>query len=162
MEDVVYFLGAGFSAPLGLPVMSDFLLKAKDMYASDPKRYDYFGKVLEKINSMAVAKSYYEADLFNIEEILSILEMRERLAGGDTKAFVEFLCDVIDYHTPEVPAPRLDAANWFDSVLSRWTHYLAFASSLLGIRLWTSQDSSRNISVDIARFPNRECNYSIY
>jgi hypothetical protein len=161
MENVIYVLGAGFSAPLGLPVMSDFLLKAKDMYALDPKRYDYFGKVFEKINSMAVVKSYYEADLFNVEEILSILEMRERLAGGDTKAFVEFLCDVIDFHTPEVPVPRLDSMNWFDNVLGRWTHYLAFASSLLGIRLWTSQDSSRNIAVDIARFPKRKFNYAV-
>jgi len=161
MENVVYVLGAGFSAPLGLPVMSDFLLKAKDMHASDPKKYDHFGKVFEKINSMAVAKSYYEADLFNIEEILSILEMRERLAGGDTKAFVEFLCDVIDFYTPEVPAPRLESANWYDNVLGRWTHYLAFASSLLGIRLWTSRDSSRNMAVDIAAIPNREFNYAV-
>src|SRR5436190_57195 len=107
MENVVYILGAGFSAPLGLSVMNDFLLKAKDMYAMDAKKYAHFESVFQKINSMAVAKSYYDADLFNIEEILSILEMRERLAGADTKIFVEFLCDVVDHYTPAVPAPRL-------------------------------------------------------
>lgn len=31
-EKIVYVLGAGFSAPLGLPLISDFLLKAKDCY----------------------------------------------------------------------------------------------------------------------------------
>ncbi|WP_175406349.1 hypothetical protein [Bacillus sp. FJAT-27264] len=29
MEKVVYILGAGFSAPLGIPVMSNFIMKAK-------------------------------------------------------------------------------------------------------------------------------------
>jgi len=33
MDKVVYFLGAGFSAPLGLPVTSNFIVKSKDMYA---------------------------------------------------------------------------------------------------------------------------------
>jgi hypothetical protein len=31
VEKVVYLLGAGFSAPLGLPVMSNFLIKAKQV-----------------------------------------------------------------------------------------------------------------------------------
>jgi len=34
MERVVYILGAGFSAPLGLPVMNDLMIKAKDLYAN--------------------------------------------------------------------------------------------------------------------------------
>jgi hypothetical protein len=161
MENVVYMLGAGFSAPLGLPVMNDFLLKAKDMYALDAKKYAYFENVFQKINSMAVTKSYYDADLFNIEEILSILEMRERLAGADTKTFVEFLCDVIDYYTPAVPTPRLETANWFDTVLGPWTHYFALAGSLLGIRLWTSTDPIHDIAVDISQLPNRKCSYAV-
>jgi hypothetical protein len=34
IEKVTYILGAGFSAPLGLPVMGDFLLKSKDTLAA--------------------------------------------------------------------------------------------------------------------------------
>ncbi len=41
MDKVVYFLGAGFSAPLGLPVMRDFLIKSKDMYFENPDRYKH-------------------------------------------------------------------------------------------------------------------------
>ena len=37
----VYIVGAGFSAPLGLPVMSNFLMKSKDMYPLDPERFGY-------------------------------------------------------------------------------------------------------------------------
>lgn len=33
VENVVYILGAGFSAQFGLPIMSNFLEKSKDMYA---------------------------------------------------------------------------------------------------------------------------------
>ena len=32
-ENVVYILGAGFSAQFGLPLMNNFLEKSKDMYA---------------------------------------------------------------------------------------------------------------------------------
>jgi hypothetical protein len=161
MEKVVYILGAGFSAPLGLPVMNNFLLKAKDMYAADARKYAHFAEVFNKINSMAVAKSYYEADLFNIEEILSILEMTERLAGGETKTFVNFLCDVIDYYTPDIPTPEFRSANWYDTVLGQWNNYFTFACSLLGIRLWLPRDSSGNGVVDIERLPNRTCEYSV-
>jgi hypothetical protein len=73
MERVVYLLGAGFSAPLGLPVMSNFLEKSKDMYFETPDRYKYFSDVFNQIRDFSVVKNYYNSDLFNIEEILSIL-----------------------------------------------------------------------------------------
>ncbi len=41
-DKVVYLFGAGFSAPLGLPVMSNFLMKSMDLYVSDPERYRTF------------------------------------------------------------------------------------------------------------------------
>lgn len=45
-EKVVYILGAGFSAPLGLPVMSNFLVKSKDLYFSDTEKYKRFNLCL--------------------------------------------------------------------------------------------------------------------
>ena len=45
MEKVVYILGAGFSAPLGLPVISNFYEKSKDLYFSDTIQYKYFIKI---------------------------------------------------------------------------------------------------------------------
>ena len=114
MERVVYFLGAGFSAPLGLPVMSDFLMKSKDMYALQPENYGSFQDVFKTIERLSFAKNYYKADLFNIEEILSILEMRALLGEGQLKdSFINYISDVIEHHTPSIrghegPLP----ANW--------------------------------------------------
>ena len=34
MDNIVYFLGAGFSAPLGVPTMRNFIVKSKDMFVS--------------------------------------------------------------------------------------------------------------------------------
>ena len=35
MNRVVYVLGAGFSAPLGIPIVRSFLEKSKDLYCAD-------------------------------------------------------------------------------------------------------------------------------
>lgn len=85
MDNVVYILGAGFSAPLGLPVMSNFISMAKDLYAQDKKRYAHFGKVLKSIREKLAYVDYiYHSNLDDIEDILSILVM-EQLAGKRRK-----------------------------------------------------------------------------
>lgn len=116
MERVVYLLGAGFSAPLGLPVMNNFLSKSKDMYFEDPKRFGHFPEVLEQIRDFSVVKNYYDSDLFNIEEIFSILEMSSQLEGKRLKKnFIRYLSDVINFYTPNIP-PYKDTlpSNWHD------------------------------------------------
>ena len=84
-ENVVYLLGAGFFYPLGLPVMGNFLEKSKDMYFEDKGGYQHFEEVFEKIREMHVSKTYYDTDLTNIEEILSILEMEQHLGDKSSK-----------------------------------------------------------------------------
>lgn len=79
MERVVYLLGAGFSAPLGIPVMSNFLIKSRDLYRLDQTRYAHFKEVFDTISELSVIETFYSADLLNIEEILSVLEIREYL-----------------------------------------------------------------------------------
>lgn len=103
VENVVYILGAGFSAPLGIPVMSNFLEKSKDMFSSDPDRWSRFKKVFQTIDRMYKSKGYFNANLFNIEEILSILEMNEEL-GGETERslFSNYILDVVQYYTPKM------------------------------------------------------------
>jgi hypothetical protein len=133
MERVVYLLGAGFSAPLGLPVMDNFLVKSKDLYFNNPEKYRHFLKVFETISSMSVSKNYYETDLFNIEEILSILEMRGVLgATKPRKSFIQLICDVIDYYTPQIDPKEEIAANWDELIFGRdtWKYYAYFVCSL--------------------------------
>jgi hypothetical protein len=140
MTKIVYLVGAGFSAPLGLPVMRDFVMKSKDMLASHPKEFGHFEKTFALIKDMNAAKSYYSADLFNIEEILSILEMSERVGGRSTKRFIKYIVDVIHFYTPPPPEtdpPRLPG-NWYEYPITKnveWIPYFFFASSVLSLRL---------------------------
>ena len=61
-EKVVYILGAGFSAQFGLPVMSNFLEKSKDMYAIrnsggiNGVNIDFFGDVYQEIDKLRRCK----------------------------------------------------------------------------------------------------------
>jgi hypothetical protein len=133
MEKVVYLLGAGFSTPLGLPVMDNFLVKSKDVYFENPQKYRHFLKVFETITGMSVSKNYYETDLFNIEEILSILEMRGLLgATRPRKNFIQLICDVIDHYTPRMEPEQDIPANWDETIFSRspWKYYAYFVCSL--------------------------------
>ncbi len=140
MSHVVYLLGAGFSAPLGLPVMRDFLLKSKDMFAADPKEYASFRDIFALINRMGSIQSYYQADLFNIEEILSILEMDQQVEGKRSKRFAKYIADVVRFYTPPDPTadPPRFPGNWHERPMSnnmQWLPYFYFAASLLRIRM---------------------------
>lgn len=145
-DRVVYILGAGFSAPLGLPVMSNFLMKSKDMYFSDPERLDYFKEVFSSIAKMSIAKNYYDANLFNIEEILSILEMQELVGGGQLKRnFEKYIVEVIDYFTPPVRGHERNLpGNWHGFLFSGGrlqAEYGYFVANLLGLEFMRLPDS---------------------
>ena len=106
IDKVVYIIGAGFSQPLGLPVMSNFLDKSKEQYFASLKNeevYPHFKKVFNTITQMHVAKSYFRTDLSNIEEILSILEMSTELTKKmSSKFFKKYIVDVIEFYTPKI------------------------------------------------------------
>ena len=107
MQKIVYILGAGFSRPLGLPVMSDFIDMAKDIYFSDLTTFAHFAPVLEQIVNLAYIKNFFDADLENIEEILSVLEMSSTFQNEETnrEQFNRLIIDVINYHTPILENP---------------------------------------------------------
>jgi hypothetical protein len=146
MEKVVYLLGAGFSAPLGIPVMSNFLTRSKDLYFTDPERFAHFSEVFETINELSVIKNYYFSDLFNIEEILSILEMRDYLEGQELKAnFTKYLVDVVKHYTPEILryGSKLPG-NWEDVLFGRgrgslWAQYGHFVGAVCNLTFAEAQ-----------------------
>ena len=118
MEKVVYLLGAGFSAPLGIPIMNNFLTKAKDIYFNNTERYSHFKAIFDIIKEMAYSKNYYKCDLSNIEEILSILEMQERFSNKRLKKpFIKFIVDVINYYSPEFISKT-------DNIPINWPDYI--------------------------------------
>ena len=105
--------------------MSDFLEKSKDLHFSGDPKYKHFKNVFVTIADMHKAKSYYNTDLHNIEEILSILEMQQTLSGERKKRqFLRYITDVIHHFTPPV-APQDNTEwpeDWVGSLFSqkRW------------------------------------------
>jgi hypothetical protein len=163
METIVYLLGAGFSAPLGMPVMSNFLEKAKDQYFATPGRYDHFREVLDTIREMHFAKGFYETDLLNIEEVLSILDMEHQVGGrGRRESIVKFICDVIGHHTPAPPEiPKeptgLDAVGMMCG-RSPWREYGAFAASLAGMQVAQRRTEGTNVFIGYQASPQVQPN----
>jgi hypothetical protein len=147
MDKVVYIVGAGFSAPLGVPVMGNFLFKSKDLYFNEPEKYSHFNQVFKTINKLSVTKNYYDCDLFNIEEILSIIEMNEFLEGNKLKIdFINYIRDVVSFYTPEYGAIDKNLpGNWEDFLFGREQSvalYGYFVASLMGLRFERKQSNT--------------------
>lgn len=166
LDKVVYVLGAGFSAPLGLPVMSNFLEKSKDMFALEPNRYSNFANVFKTIDRMYKSKGYYNADLFNIEEILSILEMSEQLGYEDEKSsFIQYIIDVIEYFSLKPAPPNLTGA-WTSKIFGKereedkkLNRYGYFVGSLLNLAM--SNNSQGDFFCNRSGGTNRQAHYSV-
>lgn len=140
MEHVVYILGAGFSAPLGIPVVRNFLETAHDLMERDPNRFAQFQQIFDRISQLAVAKTYYDADVENVEEVLSMLEMAEYASPSPAKIeFARFICDVIEASTPPIKrstkAATGDLVEWVfgDEFVGR--NYGCFVAGLCGLRI---------------------------
>lgn len=88
------------------------------MYFTNPDKYNYFSDIFDSINQLSVIKNYYEADLFNIEEILSITEMLSFLEGEQlNKDFKRYITEVIKHYTPKLNPYSKDGrfpGNWED------------------------------------------------
>ena len=61
-EEIVYILGAWFSAPLGLLVIGNFLEKSKDLYFNNPSDFPHSKHIFKMIQRMSISKNYYETD----------------------------------------------------------------------------------------------------
>lgn len=132
----MYVLGAGFSAPLGLPLVQNFLEKSKDQYFANLGEFAYFQKVYEIINQLARIKNVYSTDLYNIEEILSLVEMQSYLAGQHNPThslLIDYITDVIQFHTPQIPSPMENHEHWGMNVAGTapWYRFVEFTAGLL-------------------------------
>jgi SIR2-like domain len=113
-EHVVYLLGAGFSAPAGLPVMANFVSLSKDQFASSSDTLQHYARTYEIFDRLAKVKNFYATDLSNIEEILSILAVNDVAeASTDRETFVQYLVDVVERATPTPSRyPGKLPSNW--------------------------------------------------
>jgi len=165
MEKIVYILGAGFSAYAGVPLMNNFILKAKDIYYTGESKYAYFGKIFDKIDELAKVKNFFKADLYNIEEVLSLFDT-EAILYRNTKfksEFIRFISDTIEYYTFKNLDIKL-SVDWEKRFLGKQmtSKYAFFASSLMGTS-FTAKDilNIQKGDIVIGRTENKDYRYSI-
>lgn len=114
--------------------MSDFIEKATDMYRKNEQRFQPIGKVLDEIRQFTAAMGFVELDLRNVEEVLSMFEMRA-YAGDESgrRQFAEFLGSVVQHYTPAIEIS--DARAHFDQRVSApIQQYVQFVANLMGVR----------------------------
>ncbi|MFH2056359.1 MAG: hypothetical protein ABIJ61_10405, partial [bacterium] len=164
MEHIVYILGSGFSQPLGLPVMSNFWEKARDLYYDNPDQFPHFKDIVDDNDRLGKVMTYYDTDLLNIEEILSILEMEDFLSKDTPlERFTDFIKDTIEASTPPAPKPSkwLGQGKMFEPLKGnfpgglfvdlRWKGYVDFVFSLLRLQLGVV-----NVDTDIGQISELE------
>lgn len=160
MRRIVYLLGAGFSAPLGIPVISNFYWKAKDLYDREPKKFAHFAQSFTVMESFHRVRMFMKAELENIEEILSILEMKDVLSSEPSReTFSRFICDVIDAYTPKFDAAPFTARAKLDTLSGFFggpsllpSAYCVFVSQLFAIRHGTPTDTGWRLERETPEF----------
>jgi hypothetical protein len=159
MEKIVYLLGAGFSAPLGVPTVKSFLDESRRL-SRDSSQSAAMRECLKEALSQIDEHSkhlgrYFEFDFKNIEEMLSIIEMALFLgkSGTQPEEFKRFLNHVIraktpvlEKHEPNNPLFREGGiGNWSDHLFSghpHRAHYAVFVASLFNLRFNYQQNPS--------------------
>ncbi len=150
---VVYFLGAGFSQPLGVPTIREFLDRARDQQSGHSTgKYAYFGPLLKRVEGLYKAGSFFDSDMRNIEEILSLLEADAFVNEPDLKdQFIKFICDVITFHTPPLASVK-PPDNWqgfvFGGATDKWNAYGYFTLALLRLQLGRNSQSRKLVVSD--------------
>ncbi|MEO8399632.1 MAG: SIR2 family protein [Ignavibacteriaceae bacterium] len=122
---------------MGLPLMSNFFEKSKDLYFNNKEEYKFFEEVINTFDDLHRIKGYYNSDLTNIEELLSILEMKEELFhDSPKKQFIKYIQAVITGYTPLLPPQNLlFERNKYFNKFKEWENILLFISSLLNLQV---------------------------
>ncbi len=150
VENVVYLLGAGFSQPVGLPLIGNFLEKAKDLEQAEPGKHN-LRKIIEAVGEMHATRTHCKANFEDIEEVLSVLEMQaitgRQASSISPEDFTAFIRTVIGAYTPEIELPEglAETGRWGadqvtpdDCLVARgsvYRHHVPFVVGLLGFRI---------------------------
>jgi hypothetical protein len=166
MERITYILGAGFSAPAGLPLMNNFILKAKDVYYKDPSKFNYFTRIFNKIEELAKIKNFFKSDLFDIEEVLSLFET-EAILYRNTKfrtEFIRFISDVIEFYTfDNLEIKPIKDKSFHGHILGNnqiKKNYASFVCNIAGLKISKLRDADP-YNFEINRISDSDKKYSI-
>lgn len=165
MYKIVYVLGAGFSAPLGLPVMNNFIEKSQEIYSNGDQKYNYFKNIFKMRDEISCLKNIMSCNLHNIEEILSILEMGYYVSDNKRtlKQYKNYLKDVVDFYTPRFEPKNIheNDPQILDKVFRSYMapisiYYFSFISHLFNITY--ALQNMQKTSIDLGNKPRE---YSI-
>ncbi len=137
------------------------------MYYSNPDKFNHFLRIFKKIDSLSKIKNFFKADLYNIEEVLSLFET-ESILYRNTKfksEFIQFIIDVIEYYT--FKDLEINFANYttgYHYSLLGDDHikktYGCFALSLLGLEINKSGELNES-EFQMQKTLNNNVRYSI-
>jgi hypothetical protein len=142
--------------------MNNFLFLSKDIYFRDPQKYRDIKIVIDAIQKMSVIKNYYESDLLDIEEVLSVLEMLPSNKGTSIrKKFAQLIESVIAYYTPPIAqtVPRPLDGGWKDIMVGNelnWRYYGYFVGALLNLAITREKDDVARTGKIIPHFEVRD------
>lgn len=145
----VYILGAGFSAEAGLPLMNDFLDKARNLWKV---KYPEFAPVFEYQRNLLSASRTIAHNVDNIEELFGLIELNidveESEKTSQTRAaLLDLICKtIIEYDATK----HLDASNSIRIPITN-----VDKSSLIDNKLYSGMylsEDSHSYKVDIYRY----------
>lgn len=142
MEKTTYVIGAGFSRYANLPLMNDFYFHSKEIYLrlTDEADKKSFEKVFRYFDEFSKVKHIMNADFYNIEELLSIIEMDSFLNGNKSiyKDYLNYLKKVIELSSPykETPEGDYEIERNINTEI-----YSNFLMSVYGIKMENSSGS---------------------
>ncbi len=155
--------------------MSNFIGKANDLLQGDRDKYAYFSHMLQSIQQdLAYLTLYYHADLRNIEEVLSILEMQRVLGKPNTEVYSkykDFIIDVIENYTKPIPSPPLIMASRgrflspqgtpqpYTLFPDNWMRYVSFVAHLFNATLTCEHLQADEYQVDCKRNAQADTDY---
>ena len=158
MKHVVYILGAGFSAPLGVPVISNFREKAQYLWHEnrDKEEFAIIERVHKLFDDYDTIQKYYPIRAHDIEEMLSIAETFDLLDST-----VNYSADIRDYIALVIRNYTPDLASWEALKKLRNSHrefYIRFFATIMG---YANQEGSIDARFLSQQLEPAEYNYTI-
>lgn len=171
MKNIVYILGAGFSAPLNIPTMSQFIFTSRSLInlIHDENELKQHKSALDILNHLYSIKSIADIDLYNIENVFSVIcaqsliEKKQENIVSEKEIFENFIKRVIRLSTPSFTGCRVKNNTELIrlnhesiEIYHAWGHrepsnaqelYVQFFASLLGPYLPGSTDDFDYISL---------------
>lgn len=146
MKNIVYLIGAGFSAPLEIPTMKNFYRVSKKINIEGK---NHFKRIFDYWEKTSPVKNYIRINMLNIEELLSLLEMDNYLNENNLLDDMKlYIADVVNNFLPSkiqrsLPIEKTDLPDdWILRIYpdKKLKEYGYFFLNQLNLNIWLESD----------------------